>query len=197
MFDWLVSWKEAAPAIGACIAAMSAFVAALVFRHTRQTNRRRATLDMVMKTLLDESSQKRYAEFKGIIRRDKDVADCFKLASLADPNTEDQHGRQIVLSQLNIYELMSLGIRRGLFDGAFYKLWFCTQFLADYESSASFIEAAKARRPAVYCEFTALYQKWSSNGHPKLSPSRLRMAWWALNRNSSRIEAAMMAQKAR
>lgn len=52
MKEILVSWKDAAPAAGACFAIISACVALMVFRYTRAANRRRATLDMVMKTLL-------------------------------------------------------------------------------------------------------------------------------------------------
>lgn len=197
MKDFLIAWKDAAPAAGAITAVISALVALTVFRYTRASNRRRATLDMVMKTLLDESTQKRYYEFKTILRKDQDLNDCFKISSLFEPGNAASQERETMLQQLNIYELTSLGIRRGVFDEAFYKEWFHNQFMKDYESSLDFIKCAQERKPSLYCEYAALYGKWLKNGHPAISPSRWRMAYWALTKQGHKIDEARSAARAR
>lgn len=197
MKDLLISWKDAAPAAGAITAIISAFVALTVLRYTRASNRRRATLDMVMKTLLDDSAQKRYYEFKTILRKDQDTDDCFKIASLAEPQQAASSERETMLQQLNIYELTSLGIRRGVFDESFYKMWFHNQFMKDYESSLEFIKSAQDRKPSIYCEYTALYGKWLKNGHPEISPNRLKMAYWALTKKNHKIDEARATARAR
>jgi Domain of unknown function (DUF4760) len=199
VLEFLKSWKEAAPAAGAIIAFVSAFVALGVFDYTRRANRRRATLDMVMKTLLDDSAQKRYSQFKRLIYQDDDLDDCFKLESLAILTQDNAIDRDIVIQQLNAYELVSLGIRRGLFDEGFYKRWFHNQFTKDYESSLDFIRKAQElkNKTSIYCEYSALYQKWSKDGHPDSSPNRVKMAYWELTRNYQKIDRARESSKPR
>lgn len=197
MKDFLIAWKEAAPAAGAITAIITAFVALTVFRYTRASNRRRATLDMVMKTLLDDSAQKRYYEFKTILRKDQDPDDCFKISCLLEPQNAASPDRETMLQQINIYELTSLGIKRGVFDEAFYKRWFHNQFMKDYETSLDFIKGAQDRKPSIYCEYSALYGKWLKNGHPEISPSRWKMAYWALTKQGHKIDEARAATRAR
>ncbi|WP_157783542.1 DUF4760 domain-containing protein [Rhizorhabdus wittichii] len=197
MLEFFAQWKDAAPAIGACIALISAVVALLVFRHTRHANRRRATLDMVMRTFLDDTAQEKYGQFKKIIRRDKAVDDTFKVQSLLDATTENHDDRQIVLYQLNIYELTSLGILRGIFEEGFYKHWFHNQFMTDFENARAFIEGAQARKGSVYCEFAKLYNRWLKSGHPVSSPNRIKMAWWSITQQYDKIDQAREWTKAR
>jgi hypothetical protein len=197
MFQALTDWKDAAPAVGAITAIATAIVALLVFRHTRIANRRRATLDMVMKTLMDSFAQERYGKFKKIIRKDKDVADCFKVESLLDATPENHEDRELVLHQLNIYEMTSLGIRRKLFDEEFYKRWFHNQFMTDFENAREFIAGAQTKKGSVYCEFSALYKKWEKSGHPVSSPGRIKMAWWSLTGQLDKHDQAREWTKAR
>ena len=197
MLEYLQSWKAAAPAAGAIIALVSAIVALFVFHYTRRSNRRRATLDLVMKTLLDESAQKRYSAFKRLIRKDGDPNDCFKLESLAEVQDENAGDRDLVIQQLNTYELISLGVRRGIFDEEFYKRWFHNQFRKDYESSHQLICKVQEKKSSIYCEYSALYRKWCKDGHPDASPGRLKMVWWSLTKNYTKIDEARISEKAR
>ena len=105
MREFLIAWKDAAPATGAIIAAISVTVAFIAFIYTRRANRRRATLDMVMKTLLDDDAQVKYKKFRDIIRREQDTTDAFKIASLAEDAALGTEDRGTVNHQLNIYEL--------------------------------------------------------------------------------------------
>ncbi|WP_103728942.1 DUF4760 domain-containing protein [Novosphingobium sp. HII-3] len=197
MLEFLKSLKDVAPAVGAATAIITAIVALLVFRHTRIANRRRATLDMVMKTLMDSFAQERYGSFKKIIRKDKDPENPFKLASLLDATDQNHTDRELVLHQLNIYEMTSLGIRRKLFDEEFYKRWFHNQFMTDFENSRDFIQGAQARKGSVYCEFAALYSRWEKSGHPVSSPGRIKMALWSLSGKFDKVDQAREWTKAR
>ncbi len=197
MIEFLASWKDAAPATGAITAIVSVTVAFIVFRYTRNANRRRATLDMVMKTLLDNEARNSYSKFKALLRLDQNTDDCFKLESLVDPSTTDIEQRGLILQQLNVYELMSLGINRGLFDESFYKRWYHNQFMMDYEAASVFIKGAQKRKSSIYCEYSSLYRKWSKNGHPDSSPGRLKMAYWGLMQKTDLIDNAREQAKAR
>jgi hypothetical protein len=159
MLQLLTDWKEAAPAAAAATAIVSAVVALLVLMYTRYANRRRATLDIVMKTLLDESAQKIQDNFKAIIRKDKDANNPFTLQSLLALSAKGTPDRVAMLKYLNVYELIALGIRRKIFDEAFYKRWFHNQFLDDYESSSVFIKGLQTTKTSIYCESTMLYNK--------------------------------------
>jgi hypothetical protein len=197
MKEILIAWKDAAPAAGALIAIVSVLVAFGAFIYTRHANRRRATLDMVMKTLMDTDVGKRYRDFRNLIRKGDGPGDPFKISSLADDSTIGTDNRNIVTGQLNIYELMALGIRRKLFDEAFYKRWYHNQFMMDYEGAADFIKAMQAKKPSIYCEMTALYAKWLKSGHPVSSPNRFKMAWWGFRKEHDKIDAARAMTKAR
>jgi hypothetical protein len=197
MIELLSGWKEAAPATGAITAIVSAIVAFFAFRYTRAANRRRATLDMVMKTLLDDTVQDSFTKFRELIRKNDDTTDCFKLASLGLPEAKGTPDRRTMLRALNIYELMALGIKRKIFDEAFYKRWHHNQFMMDIEGCRDFIEELQKTKSTLFCEASLLYSKWEKNGHPESSPNRLKMAWWGLVRNHARIDQAREVAKAR
>lgn len=189
MFEMLASWRDAAPALGAILAAASAIVALLVFNYTRRMNRRRATLDMVLKTFMDDAGRERYAKFKKLMERHKDRSDELDILKLASPDSPITEERETLRSQINEYELIALGIRRGLFDEKIYKLWFQNQFVRDYESLKEFIAVVREKRPSVFCEYVWLYTRWKAAPHPENAPGRLRLAYWALTGNRARLRA--------
>lgn len=198
MYDWLVTLKEAAPGAGLLIATCSVVIAFSVFAYTRAANRRRATLDMIMKMLMDESVQRRQAEYKGLILRDQDPNDCFKIESLAEPSMKGTKERIALLFQLNIYETMALGIRRGVFDEQFYKQWFHNQFLVDYKATEPFIrKMQEGIKKSIYCESDALYHRWLHNGVPGHSPGRSKMIFYSLTGQYGKIGEVLEQTRAR
>lgn len=199
--DWLFTWaatnKDSAPIFGVMIALISLAIAASAFIYNRRANRRRATLDFVMKQLMDESSQTEYAKFKALLKRDQNTDDCFKLETLADLNSKEYDDQKIILRQLNIYELMSLGIRRKLFDETFYKYWYHNQFKKDYEASLPFIKEVQKTKITIYCEMTELYNKWEKSGHPSSAPGMMKMMWWTIRKDYHKLGKAIESNKAR
>lgn len=197
MRELLIAWKDAAPAAAVLTALVSATVALLVLLYTRAANRRRATLDMVMKTLLDETAQRKQNDFKDLIKRHNDEQDDFTLTDLLPDAARGTPNRRTMLYQFNVYELMALGIKRGIFDEAFYKRWYHNQFMTDYEHALPFVSGLQKRKPTIFCECTALYRKWAKQGHPETSPSRFRMAWWAVTQQNDKIDRARERDKVR
>ena len=188
-------WIKVAPLISCGAIVISATVALTVFIYTRRANRRRATLDMVIKTFLDDDGRRRYDRFKDLMRRDRDQNDPFKMLSLVKLTADNADDRSVLVSQLNTYELVALGIRRGIFDEPFYKLWFHRQFTKDYESMMPFVSAVQEDGPTIFVEFRYLYQRWIKNRHPAASPWRIQMAWWAWTKNYKKIDAVRKAME--
>lgn len=172
----------------ACVG-ISSIVALSVFIYTRKVNRRRATLDMVLKTFVDDDGKKRYAAFKELLKKDKDCSNDFSLIVFAEPSLDISGDRGVINNQLNEYELISLGIGRKVFDESLYKLWFQGQFIKDYESVSELIKKIQEKRPSVYCDFKYLYEKWRKEPHPENRPSRLKLIWWAITRNEAKLAA--------
>lgn len=189
MIEFLKSLKDVAPAIGTIIAALSALVAFAAFYYTRRMNRRRATLDMVLKTFVDEDGRKRYAEFKGVMQRHNDPKDSLNIIEFADPSSPPTPERQIIRGQINEYELISLGIRRKIFDEKIYKMWFQDQFQRDFVSLEAFIDEVRGKRPSVFCEYVWLYNRWSKSPHPENAPTRFKLMWWGFTKNEAKLKA--------
>lgn len=187
MIEWFEQYRDAAPALGSLIAAVSAIVAFIAFSHTRKVARRRATLDMVLKTFVDEEGQKRYIEFKETMNKHKSGS--INIMDFAAPDCPPSADRQNIRTQLNEYELIALGIKRKVFDEAFYKHWFQDQFERDYRSLEEFITTVRGHRNSVFCECVWLYTRWSKNPHPENRPNRLKLIWWAATRNEARLSS--------
>lgn len=192
MLQFLASYKDAAPAVSAVIALLSALVAFGAFSHARRVNRRRATLDMVLKTFVDPKGQETYISFKNVMQRHKNGE--IDILAFADPNCPPSDDRQTIRAQLNEYELIALGIKKKLFDEALYKLWFQDQFQRDYTSLEEFINKVREQRPSVFCECVWLYKRWSKVPHPENSPGRLKLAWWSITGNDARLKAYAIAK---
>ena len=192
----LDDWIKIAPLVSAGVTAASAAIAFGAFIYTRRTNRKRATLDMVMRTFLDDRGTKLYDDFRTLIRRDKAEDDAFCLTSLANHTPENEAYRTTVIDQLNNYELISLGIRRGLFDEAFYKLWFHRQFTRDFESVEQLVSEVQKERPSTYYEYRALYNRWKRNQHPVNQPGKIKMTWWVLRGDLKSLDAARTGMQA-
>lgn len=192
--ETLKEWKDAAPAATAVIGLLSAIVAFFVFRYTRTVNRRRATLDMVLKTFMDNGGRDQYNKFKLVMQRHKDPEDDLDILSFADPDAPISDERQILRAQINEYELIALGIRRSLFDETIYKLWFQDQFVRDFESLKDFIDKVREKRPSVFCEYVWLYNRWKKTPHPENAPRFWKVAWWGATRNHAKLRAFLSMQ---
>jgi len=169
----------------------SALTAVTVLLYTRRANRRRATLDMVMKTFVDDNGRQLYDRFISLTRKAESSTDPFTFASLKNHTPEIENDRNTVIDQMNTYELVALGIRKGVFDEDFYKRWYHGQFVRDYKALEPLILAVQKDRPSTFCEFKALYEHWEKNKHPENDPGRLKKMWWALWGKDEKLQAVL------
>jgi hypothetical protein len=180
-----------APLVSAAAITISASVAVLVLRHNGLSSRRRATLDMIVKTFIDRAEHDAYLDFKAMLKRYE--SEGRSLTDLIHETEATKADRAKLNKQLNDYEFISLGVRRRIFDETVYKLWFHTQFSKDYERTKPFIDALREKNPSFYCEYAGLYKKWQKHGHPVKAPSRLRQCYWVLTGNRKRLQQALGA----
>lgn len=150
---------------------------------------------MVMRTFLDAEGRERYKNFKGLVRKDKDTNDLFQLTELHERTIANEVDFEIMKAQLNDYELVSLGIRRGVFDEQFYKLWFHRQFTKDYLDVAALIGKIQETSPSTFCEFKRLNVRWQKNRHPEADPNRVVKAWWAITGKDGKLRAVLRGEK--
>ncbi len=189
-WGWLLVHGTAIQTVAVVISAAAAF---LVIWHNGKLNRRRATLDMIIRTFLDEREHKQYQEFAALMTQvDAATLDPLTFFEETQSNKDD---RKSILQQLNTYELISLGIRRKVFDEAFYKHWFYSQFIKDFHRLKPLIRRVRSDNAARFCEFASLYDRWLRKRHPVKHPGRAKQAWWALTGQGDKLDAARAAEK--
>lgn len=176
----------------ACVIA-SAITAITVLLYTRRTNRRRATLDMVMKTFIEPSGREMYDKFIALTRRAEldDSIDDFQFIKLEPFSHALASEHATVLDQMNTYELVSLGIRNSVFDEAFFKRWYQAQFQRDYKSLEPLIQLIQNEKSTFFCEFTWLYKRWVKHKHPDEKVPVYKKMWWILRGQDAKLKAAL------
>ncbi len=170
---------------------VSALTAITVLSYTRRANRRRATLDFVMKTFVDDSGRTTYDKFIALTRRAADQSHHFTFLSLETHSAAVEEDRNVVIDQMNTYELVALGIRNGVFDDAFFKHWYHGQFMRDYKAVEELLKAVRKDRPSVFCEAKWLYDRWERKQHPVNNPGLWKKGWWLIRRDNEKLRAAL------
>lgn len=113
---------------------LSATAAAWGVISARATARKRATLDMIEKVESTPHYRDMHAIFSYHRRRDS-----FEL--LHDPQEErDSRERTGVNDYLNHYEIVSIGIRKGILDTKIYQDWMKGPFIRDWNAASSFVQ---------------------------------------------------------
>lgn len=168
---------------------LSALTATLIYWSNKSTARRRATLDMVLKTFIDDEGRDRYDKYRKLIREFQDENNPADMLIYAEADAPIDAAKATLRDQLNEYELVSLGIRKGVFDEAVYKLWFQGQFERDFVDLCPYITRVREQRPSVFCEYVRLYEKWQKRPHPENAPPRYKIVWWGLTLNKAKLKA--------
>lgn len=111
---------------------------------------------------------------------------------------DNEEGRNIILQTANHYEMVSLAIKTKVFDEKYYKYWFYTQFLKDFDKLFPFIESVRdyEHNQAYYCEFQTMVDRWKRKKHPVKHPAKMKKIWWILSNQVSRAKAALDADDA-
>jgi len=145
------------------IAIVSALVALRALFSARELARKKATIDLIEKTESTPHYRALNAAFSGVRRSHGGFA------GLIDDPPSDTLRRQIN-DYLNHYELIALGIGRGVLDESFYRAWMGKSFVRDWNEAAPWIEQERWRKqpdggwkyhPSVFEHYERIACRWS------------------------------------
>lgn len=101
--------------------------------------RSKATLDLIEKRESTDFYRKTNALFSKLRRSGG-------FAHLNNPTEKDEPDRALVRDYLNHYELVSLGIRTKVLNGAFYLAWMGGPFVRDWNAACDWIQRERWKR---------------------------------------------------
>lgn len=133
----------------------------------RAIARRQTTFQHIATLETDGSAQESQQIFNKIVRDGK----------LVDYAAADKVGTpeaQAILNVLNGFELISIGIQRGIIEPEFYQLWYRSQVAYTWKNAQGYIVALRARldRPSLFHEFEEMARWMNDNQIPH------RRFWW-------------------
>lgn len=190
-------WKligQQSSAIQAVCIVLSAIAAFWVLRRNSEISRREKTIEVVHETFFGEEGSTSYREFKQTIKTIEatghDIGEYYEGGMFHEEKIVD-----ILLRQTNQYELVALGIRKGVFDEAFYKRWFFSQLTRDYAKLFPLITKIREfhTNDAYFCEFERLATRWNRKRHPVKHPPKWKVAWWSLTGQLEKVRRAVAA----
>lgn len=160
-----------------------------VIKHNAIVSRREATIEMVNEQFSDEGDH--YDEFKTLFIELEGSSQ--NLLDYTAQTTDNKTGRDIILRQLNRYELIALAIRKGVFSERFYKRWFFSQLLNDFDRLLPLIKSMRRHfdNDAYFCEFENLAGRWKRKKHPVKYPPMWKIIWWVLTGNRAKASRAL------
>jgi len=140
--QFLVDHQLTQPTATVIVGALAAIFAAIAIVTNRWATRMRATLDLLERLETHEYYQKRYRAFRKVRLETHGI---HKIIIEISTGTEDTE-RGLCLDFLNVYELIALGIRKGILDEHFYRQAYESTLLRDWEAAKPLID--DCRNPA-------------------------------------------------
>jgi hypothetical protein len=140
----------------------SAFAAIIIawygVHHQRNIARQRETFEAISARQWDGDYLAKRQKF--IELRDKPSEE---LAGWAAPNKQATEEATAIRSILNDYELIAIGIRHGILDEIFYRRWFRSAFISDFQKIEPYIKAVRRNsgNPRVLQEYEDLARRWT------------------------------------
>jgi len=101
---------------------------------SRETARKRATIDLIEKV----ESTPHYRELHKVFSYHRRTNGFDRLHNPTEEKDKDE--RQSILDYLNHYELVSIGIQQDILDADSYKGWMLGPFIRDWNAASSFIQ---------------------------------------------------------
>lgn len=125
--------------------------------------RKRATLDIVLN---EESDPNQLALRTDFVK----MRDAGNLSKYADPKHGKENETNALRGILNRYELVAIGIRKGIIHERSYKDWCRRTYVQDWIECKGFVtQLRKNRGSSVYfCEFEKLAKKWATKEEKEL-----------------------------
>jgi hypothetical protein len=159
MSDILCFLKTYGPSLSPILIFISAIIAFCALITQRNLARKRATLDLFLKTETDVKTLELWDNYASAVlafeaATDKDN---FKLSSRSNYDN--------IRSYLNIFELIACGINENILDKKMCKRFFIDVFLDNLGTLENFI-AIVQKEPhgqKTYCEYLSIAKKWNAN----------------------------------
>ncbi len=136
-------------------AAVGGCIAWLAVNTNREMARKRATLDVILKSESDEYFERIYAVFLSEKKRSSGLE-----ALLQSESDSERKAKMEVDNLLNHYELIAISIHQNILDGDFYKEWMRSTYIRHYKESAAYIAGTRENHPKAYICFQKLAEKW-------------------------------------
>lgn len=145
----------------------AALVAVWALLSQRSIACRRATVDYLSKLESDKDIIEARRKFIELAKKPGG------LAPWADSAKEKSPETTCIRTYLNSFELIAIGIQRGVFDATLYKRWFKSGVLQAWSHAAPFVLALRARtsNDAIYYEFEEMARYMRGQKMPKRN-------WW-------------------
>ena len=137
-------------------ALIGALIALISVRHHREVARKRATLDVILRS--------EGGEFRTITETFQRISDSPEgLLAILNPDTDprpESDDYYEVQAYLNHYELVAIGIKQGIIDATFYKAWMKTNLVADWNTSRPLISEVRNNWKAAFRNWEELAVSW-------------------------------------
>lgn len=128
---------EFIPLVTPAVISLSVIVAILgVWRNSAMT-KRKATLDLIERTESTEHYWNIYGTFAKY--RKGEGGSSFSDLNAPGNDAQKKKDRKAVLDFLNHFELIAIGIKKGILSAPFYKLWMRSTFCRNWDTAADFI----------------------------------------------------------
>jgi len=145
----------------------------------RALTRRRATMDLIFGILNDHDYIKARKRF---ISLSKQTGGLLQYAQIDPPKIDDEpdeDGKSSIDLILNNYELLAIGIQRGILDFRIIKLYMRAIVLAHWKVAASYVTELREVREnqRYYVEFETL-KNWMDDNNPQKPNGRFWALWF-------------------
>lgn len=158
--EWLLGQQ------GAIFLSMIAAVMVALWQvgQSRVMAKKRATIDLLTQRAWDKDYLKNRRDF--IRLRDHEDG----LEKWADISKDGSTSQRTINNALNDYEIVAIGIDQEILDEDFYRRWYETQFLKDFDRTVGYINSLNDRggkSGKYYIEMQALAEKWKCSTRSK------------------------------
>lgn len=121
----------------------------------RETARKRATLDVILKSESDDYFERIYIVFLS----EKNRSSGLEVLLLAESDGEKK-AKTEVDNFLNHYELIAISINQNILDEDFYKQWMKSTYIKHFKEAKAYIDGTRKGNLKAYICFQELAEKW-------------------------------------
>jgi hypothetical protein len=165
------AWGYSAEVAAALVAAaLGGVIAVWAIYSQRAITRRQVTLEMLSENESEGTRTGNRQKYRQLAR-DPQI-----LQTYAQADKEDTEEYQVVVRRLNEYELISIGIQRGIIDFEIYKLWWKSGTVRAWRDCKPFIETLRHRQrnDKLFYEFEMMVGWFEHDSRPA------RSRWWGV-----------------